>query len=72
MYRKQHDNDIPLSADVLWGVDGEYGIAAFLGIPVRKARHLIDTGQIPIRRHGRRTITASRSELRRVFAPEGE
>jgi hypothetical protein len=72
MYRKQHENDIPLSADVLWGVDGEYGIAAFLDIPVRKVRHLINTGVIPVRRHGHRTITASKNELRRVFAPVGE
>jgi hypothetical protein len=57
----------PLSDDLLWGVDA---IAAFIGVPLRKAYYLIDAGKIPVRKFGHRTITASRVELRRLFAPE--
>jgi hypothetical protein len=56
-----------LGDDLLWGVDGENGIAAFLNIPPAKAYYLISQNQIPVRRHGHRTISASRTELRRVF-----
>jgi hypothetical protein len=53
--------------DLIWGVDGANGIAAFLGIDVRRAYYLIRRGRIPVRHHGHRTVTASRSELRALF-----
>jgi hypothetical protein len=53
--------------DVIWGVRGPNGIAAYLGIDERKARHLIATGALPVKRHGARTITATKSNLRRTF-----
>jgi hypothetical protein len=59
-----------LADDLLWGVDGPDGIAAELGIPVRRAYYLIGIGKIPVRKIGHRTIAASRAELRRLFAPE--
>jgi hypothetical protein len=58
-----------LADDIIWGVDGENGIAAFLGIDTRKAYYLIDRGKIPAQKLGRKTITASRSQLRRIFTP---
>jgi hypothetical protein len=58
----------PLRDDLIWGVDGENGIAAELGIPTSKAYYLISTGAIPVRRHTHKIITASRRELRRRFA----
>ncbi len=59
-----------LAADLIWGVDGEHGIAAELNIKPEKAYYLIAKGVIPVRKHGHRTITASRKELRRLFAGE--
>jgi hypothetical protein len=56
-----------LAEDILWGVAGKNGIAAFLNIPIPKAYYLIERNKIPVRRHGHRTISASRSELRRHF-----
>lgn len=56
-----------LGDDLIWGVDGEDGIAAELKIPPAKAYYLIKKKVIPVRRHGHRTISASRSELRRTF-----
>lgn len=59
-----------IADDVIWGVDGDNGIAAALGIPVPKAYYLIARGKIPVRRLGHRTITASRRELHRWLAGE--
>jgi excisionase family DNA binding protein len=56
-----------LAEDLLWGVDGEDGIAKFLNIPVRKTYRLIAAGKLPVLRLGHRTITASKSNLRRHF-----
>jgi hypothetical protein len=64
----QHDDS--LASDLLWGIDGEEGIAAFLGIDVRRAYYLVRIGAIPTRHHGHRTVTASRTELRRIFGGE--
>jgi hypothetical protein len=61
-------NHLSLTDDVIWGVDGEHGIAAELGISASRAYYLISKGAIPVKRLGHRTITASRSELRRHFA----
>jgi hypothetical protein len=56
-----------LADDLIWGVDGPDGIAAFLGIHPRRCYYLIDRQAIPVRKIGHRTIIASRSELRRLF-----
>jgi protein gp37 len=58
--------------DLIWGVDGENGIAAELNLPVSKVYYLIANGKppLPVRRFGHRTIVASRRELRRYLAGE--
>jgi hypothetical protein len=55
------------SLDLLWGVDS---IAAFLKIKPAKAYYLIARGKLPVRKHGHRTISALRSELRRAVTAE--
>ena len=69
MSREQHSKSDQgdLASDIIWGVDGKNGIAKFLNVPPAKAYYLIRKRAIPIRRHGHRTISASRTELRRVF-----
>jgi hypothetical protein len=62
----------PLADDLIWGVAGADGIAAYLGIDVRKARYLIERGLIPVQRKGHRTIVSSRSALRRAFAGDAK
>jgi hypothetical protein len=59
-----------LSDDIIWGVNGEDGIAAFLGIRPRKAYYLIAREKIPVQKLGPKTIIASRQQLRGVLAPE--
>jgi len=56
-----------LEDDILWGVDGKDGIAAFLNIKPARAYYLIERGAIPVRKLSHRIITASRCELRRRF-----
>lgn len=56
-----------LGDDIIWGVDGPTGIAAYLNIKPTQAYYLISRGKLPVRRLGHRTITASRSELRNFF-----
>ncbi|MGA7183466.1 MAG: hypothetical protein WBY67_09190 [Pseudolabrys sp.] len=53
--------------DLLWGVDGKDGVAAFLNIKPSRAYYLIGRGVIPVKKHSHRIITASRSKLRRHF-----
>lgn len=55
----------PLSADLLYGAQQ---IADFLGIETRNAYYQIERGYIPTTRMGS-TIVASKSALRRRFAP---
>ena len=57
-----------LARDILWGVNGPDGIAAFLNIPPARAYYLIERGALPVRRHFIVFITASRRELRRCFS----
>jgi hypothetical protein len=38
-----------LGTDLLWGVDGEDGIAAFLNIKPARAYYLIERGAIPVK-----------------------
>jgi hypothetical protein len=59
-----------LSADIIWGVAGPHGIAAEIGVTPSKAYRLIEKGHIPVLRHGHRTLSASRSELRRRFTSQ--
>jgi hypothetical protein len=59
-----------LSDDLVWGVSGNDGIAAFIGVSERKARYLIERNALPIKQFGR-TIVASKTELRRIFAAGG-
>ena len=67
---RNHPQSDSLASDLLWGIDGQYGIAAFIGRKPREAYYLIKRGQLPVRRLGHRTIVASRSELRRLFHVE--
>jgi hypothetical protein len=60
-----------LAEDLIWGVDGPNGIAAELGIPLRKAYHPISKGAIPVRKLGAKTIVASKSALRARFGTKG-
>jgi hypothetical protein len=57
-----------LADDLIWGIRGPHGIAAFLGIDVRRAYYLIQRGAIPTKKIGHRTIVASRSRLRALLA----
>jgi hypothetical protein len=67
MSRDKSLDDAVLADDLLWGVNGQNGIAAFLGIKPRQAYHLIKSGALPVTKHGHRIITARRSELCRHF-----
>jgi hypothetical protein len=60
----------PLANDILWGVKGDDGIARFLGIDPRKCYYLIGRGKIPVTKIGAKTITASRSKLRKIFTAD--
>jgi hypothetical protein len=57
-----------LASDLVWGVNGDNGIAAELGISTRHAYYLVAKGIIPARKLGPRTIVASRSALRAWLA----
>jgi hypothetical protein len=59
-----------LADDLIWGVKGENGIAAELGITERHAYYLIAKGIIPTRKLGPKTIIASRSVLRARFGSQ--
>jgi hypothetical protein len=61
-----------LGDDLIWGVKGKDGIAAFLGIPERKAYYLVSRGKIPVRKLGPKTILASRSELQAILTNQKE
>jgi hypothetical protein len=67
MSRESQTANDTLADDLLWGVDGIDGIAAFLNIPPGRAYYLIDRGVLPVKKHSHRIITARRSELRRLF-----
>jgi hypothetical protein len=59
-----------LAEDLIWGVKGPNGIAAELGTTERHAYYLIQSGKIPHRKLGPRTIVASRSALRAYMRGE--
>jgi len=52
-----------LSDDLLWGIDE---IADFIGQPRRQTFHLIETGQLPVGRAGKRLV-GSRAKIRARF-----
>ena len=54
----------PLADDLIWGISGDDGIAAFLGISDRQCYYLAARGKIPVRKLGPKTIVGSKSELR--------
>jgi hypothetical protein len=68
MLRANPTDHQKLADDLIWGVDGPNGIAAYLGIKPRKAYYLIAKGVIPVDRKGHRTLTARRSRLDATFA----
>jgi len=66
-YPAAYDDD---DDDIVWGVEGEHGIAAAVNLPPKKVRRLIQLGLLPVRRHGHRTYSASRRRLRQYCAGE--
>jgi hypothetical protein len=52
MLRANPTDHQKLADDLIWGVDGPNGIAAYLGIKPRKAYYLIAKGVIPVDRKG--------------------
>jgi hypothetical protein len=75
MSRKQsslaaYDDD---ADDIVWGVEGESGIAATIKRTTAQAYHLIrnrEKNRIPVARHGHKTYSASRRRLRAWCAGE--
>jgi hypothetical protein len=57
-----------LADDILWGVEGEKGIARYLKKKPHEVYYLIKKG-LPVKKHGHRIITSTRSQLRRYFTP---
>jgi hypothetical protein len=64
---KKISTDPNLTDDLIWGVGGKNGIAAFLKIPTARAYYLIARGVLPVKKLSHRTIAASRHELREFF-----
>jgi len=56
--------------DIVWGIDGEHGIAAVLGLRPPQVYYLIRRGKLPVRRHGHKTYSASRRRLLEYCAGE--
>jgi hypothetical protein len=64
------DND-DLAADVLWGVSGPDGIAAYLKKEPSEVYYLISIGALNgIKKHSHRIITGSKRALRQQFMSE--
>jgi excisionase family DNA binding protein len=53
-----------LADDLIWGISGNDGIAAYLGLSERRTYYLVERGKLPVHRLGPKTIVASKSELR--------
>jgi excisionase family DNA binding protein len=53
-----------LGDDLIWGISGNDGIAAYLGLSDRRTYYLVERGKLPVHRLGPKTIVASKSELR--------
>jgi len=53
-----------LADDILWGAAA---IGRFLGVDERRVYYLAERKQIPIKKIGHKTITASKRRLRELF-----
>jgi hypothetical protein len=64
-----HNGGPPLTpgSDIVWGLEG---IATEINRTVPQVRWLIGQGKVRIKRHGRRTISASRKQLHEDCAGE--
>jgi hypothetical protein len=58
---------IPSASDIVWGLEG---IAAAINRTPAQVRWLIGQGRLRFRKHGRRTISASRKHLHEDCAGE--
>jgi hypothetical protein len=56
--------------DIVWGVDGENGIAAAINRSVSQTYYLIRMKKLPVKKHGHKTYSASRSRLHAYLAGE--
>lgn len=56
--------------DIVWGVEGEHGIAAVIKRTTAQTYYLIRKGKLPVRKHGHRTFSASRRRLLEYCAGE--
>lgn len=63
-----YSNEIDWADDILWGIRGEKGIAAFLRKKPVEVENLIRLG-MPVKKHGHKTVTASKVQLREYFGP---
>jgi hypothetical protein len=61
---------VTLAADIIWGIEGPHGIAAEIGRTPAQTRWLIKIGRLRVKKHGRRTYSASRKQLREDCAGE--
>jgi hypothetical protein len=61
-----------IADDLIFGVSGDDGIAAELGLTPGQVYHLISQGKIPVTKMGHRSIFASRKKLRQIFTGEKE
>jgi hypothetical protein len=59
-----------VAADIIWGIEGPRGIAAEIGRTVAQTRWLISQGKLRVKKHGRRTYSASRKQLHEDCAGE--
>jgi hypothetical protein len=62
------ETETTVANDTIWGVSGKDGIAAYIGRKPSQAYYLIEKNKLPVKKHGHRTITASRAQLRRLFS----
>jgi hypothetical protein len=74
MSRKQQSSSAAACADdaddLIWGVDGEHGIAAVLKLRPSQVYYLIRRGRLPVRKFGHRTICANRKRSLEYCAGE--
>jgi hypothetical protein len=71
MLDEDSTDETNLADDILWGVSGPNGIAAFLKKPPSEIYYLIRIGALRgVKRHTHRIVTGSKSELRRQFTSD--
>jgi hypothetical protein len=59
----------PIADDVVWGLKG---LAAELGIPLRRARYFVQQRIVPYRRVGKKRLAFSRKDLRDWWHEDAE